>query len=50
MRFRAGVSTLFAILLYSNAAFAQNWSFDARSVALGGVGGSENLSRGIGLA
>jgi len=24
--------------------FAQNWSFDARKIALGGVGGSENLA------
>ena len=44
MRIRAALSTLLAVLLYSNVVLAQNWSFDARAVALGGVGGSGNLA------
>lgn len=31
-------------LLYSSAAFAQNWSFDARMIGLGGVGDVSNVA------
>jgi len=38
------VSTMFAVLLSAATASAQNWSFDARDIAIGGVGGTGNLS------
>ena len=44
MSIRIGVSTLAISLLCSNLALAQNWSFDARNIALGGVGSSGNLA------
>ena len=44
MRLRTGLWALTGLLLSSNAALAQNWSFDARSIAIGGVGGSGNLA------
>jgi hypothetical protein len=44
MPIRIGLSTLAMCLLCSNLALAQNWSFDARAIALGGVGSSGNLS------
>ena len=44
MRLRTGLWTVTAWLLGSGAALAQNWSFDARTIALGGVGGSGNLA------
>src|SRR5688572_22342191 len=31
-------------LIPAASAFAQNWSFDARSIALGSVGGGDNLA------
>lgn len=44
MLIRTGVSTVLAVLLSAAMASAQNWSFDARDIAIGGVGGTGNLS------
>jgi hypothetical protein len=45
MRMRCSVAMLVLVMVASaTTAFAQNWSFDARSIALGGVGGSGNLA------
>ena len=44
MRLRTGLWALTALLLSSNATLAQNWSFDARAIALGGVGDAGNLA------
>src|SRR3954471_10376059 len=35
---------LHACFLISTPAFAQNWSFDARNVAMGGVGSTSNVA------
>jgi hypothetical protein len=44
MRFHAAVLSVFAVLLTAPAATAQDWSFDARDIAMGGVGTTGNLS------
>src|SRR5262245_28027587 len=44
MRIRAGVLSVVALLATAAAAAAQDWSFDARDIAMGGVGTSGNLS------
>jgi hypothetical protein len=44
MRLCAGVLSVLAVLLSSPAATAQDWSFDARDIAMGGVGTTGNLS------
>src|SRR5499427_3347479 len=44
MRFCAAVFSLLAALLSAPAAMAQDWSLDARDIAMGGVGTSSNLS------
>src|SRR5215471_5419910 len=44
MRIRAGVLSVVAVLATATAAAAQDWSFDARDIAMGGVGTSGNLS------
>jgi hypothetical protein len=41
---RKGVLSLAACVLFAAPAFAQNWSFDARKVALGSPGSGENLA------
>ncbi len=38
------VAMLAALIAPSTSALAQNWSFDARTIAQGGVGGSDNLA------
>lgn len=35
---------LYALFLISTPAFAQNWSFDARNIAMGGVGSTSNVA------
>ena len=35
---------LYASVLISTPAFAQNWSFDARNIAMGGVGSTSNIA------
>jgi hypothetical protein len=42
-RFGTILLTLFALLTFSSRAFAQSWSFDARTIGMGGVG-SGNLA------
>ena len=44
MRFCAADLSVLAVLLSSPAATAQDWSFDARDIAMGGVGTTGNLS------
>ena len=44
MRFCAAMLSLLAALLSAPAAMAQDWSFDARDIAMGGVGTTGNLS------
>src|SRR5215510_9631918 len=44
MRIRAGVLSVLAVLTTAAAAPAQDWSFDARAIAMGGVGSTGNLS------
>ncbi len=44
MRTRIAVVLFLALAASSERALAQNWSFDARSIALGGVGGTGNLA------
>jgi hypothetical protein len=44
MRFCAAVLSVLAVLLSSAVATAQDWSFDARDIAMGGVGTTGNLS------
>ena len=44
MRCRAAVLSVLAVLLTGPAAMAQDWSFDARDIAMGGVGTTGNLS------
>jgi hypothetical protein len=44
MRIRVCLMVLLALMASSGRAFAQNWSFDARNIALGGVGGTGNLA------
>jgi hypothetical protein len=44
MRISAGVLGVFAVLATAATAAAQNWSFDARDIAMGGVGTTGNLS------
>jgi hypothetical protein len=44
MRIRAGVLSVVAVLTTAAAAAAQDWSFDARAIAMGGVGTTGNLS------
>src|SRR5439155_8800250 len=44
MQIRVMLSAIAIVILCSNTAFAQNWSFDARVIALGGVDSSGNLS------
>jgi hypothetical protein len=44
MRFCTAVLSVFAVLLIGPAAAAQDWSFDARDIAMGGVGATGNLS------
>ena len=43
-RIRVGFMALLALSASSEKALAQNWSFDARTIALGGVGGTGNLA------
>jgi hypothetical protein len=43
-RFGTILFASFAIFASSGQAFAQNWSFDARTDALGGAGGGDNLA------
>src|SRR5437870_1198220 len=40
MKIRVCLLVSLALVGYSTAAFAQNWSFDARSIGLGGGGGN----------
>ena len=44
MRMRAAVIGVLAVLSTAAAAPAQDWSFDARDIAMGGVGATGNLS------
>jgi hypothetical protein len=44
MRIRAGVFGVIAVLTTAATAAAQDWSFDARDIAMGGVGTTGNLS------
>src|SRR5215467_10540761 len=44
MRIRAGALSVFAVLTTAAAASAQDWSFDARDIAMGGVGTTGNLA------
>jgi hypothetical protein len=44
MRIRASVASLLAVLATATPALAQNWSFDARAIGMGGAGASGNLS------
>lgn len=44
MRIRAGVLSVIAVLTTASTAPAQDWSFDARAIAMGGVGSTGNLS------
>jgi hypothetical protein len=44
MRIRAGVLGVLAVLTTAATAAAQDWSFDARDIAMGGVGTTGNLS------
>ena len=44
MRIRICVVVFLALLAAPERALAQNWSFDARDIALGGVGGTGNLA------
>lgn len=43
-RVRGSLITLVGLLLVAVPAAAQNWSFDARRIALGGVGDTENVA------
>src|ERR1700720_626531 len=45
-RFSAILLTLFALFAFSSRASAQSWSFDARTIGMGGVG-SGNLATKI---
>src|SRR5262245_19750274 len=38
------LSSLLLAILTTQPAFAQNWSFDARNIALGGVGSTSNVA------
>src|SRR4051794_11267978 len=38
------VGILIALTMSSRPAFAQNWSFDARTIGMGGVGSTGNLA------
>src|SRR4051812_12073741 len=38
------VFSLYACLLTTTPALAQNWSFDARNVGLGGIGSTSNIA------
>ncbi|HEX7140463.1 MAG TPA: hypothetical protein VF219_21610, partial [Vicinamibacterales bacterium] len=44
MRTSAGVLGVFAVLATAATAGAQDWSFDARDIAMGGVGTTGNIS------
>ena len=44
MRIRAGALSVLAVLTTAAAASAQDWSFDARDIAMGGVGTTGNLA------
>ena len=44
MRIRCCLVVLLVLVASSGRALAQNWSFDARTIALGGVGGTGNLA------
>lgn len=44
MRVRARLSVGLLVLLCAPSVFAQNWNGDARKIALGGVGSSDNLA------
>jgi hypothetical protein len=44
MRIRAGVISVLVVVLTAATAMAQDWSFDARDIAMGGVGTTGNLS------
>jgi hypothetical protein len=44
MRIRAAVTSVLAVLMTAATAMAQDWSFDARNIAMGGVGATGNLS------
>ena len=44
MRSRICLMSLLAVMVSAGQALAQNWSFDARAIALGGVGGNSNLA------
>jgi hypothetical protein len=44
MRIRASVLSVLAVLSTAASAPAQDWSFDARNIAMGGVGSTGNLS------
>jgi hypothetical protein len=44
MRMRAAVTSVLAVLMTAATASAQDWSFDARDIAMGGVGATGNLS------
>jgi hypothetical protein len=44
MRIRAAVTSVLAVLMTVATASAQDWSFDARNIAMGGVGATGNLS------
>ena len=43
MRLRVSLTLIFC-LSCAGSALAQNWSFDARSIALGAVSGKDNLA------
>jgi hypothetical protein len=40
---RGGLWILVAVLWWPSAAAAQSWTFDARKIGMGNVGGTENL-------
>src|SRR5215470_9516096 len=44
MRIRAGALSVLAVLTTAAGASAQDWSFDARDIAMGGVGTTGNLA------
>ncbi|MBI3490322.1 MAG: hypothetical protein HY047_00745 [Acidobacteria bacterium] len=43
MRARIQLSVFIVCVSWASSVFAQNWSFDARKIALGGVGTTDNL-------
>ena len=38
------VGVFHALLMLANPALAQNWSFDARNIGMGGVGSTSNVA------